>query len=88
MSYEIALESGIPVTAQELIAALRQTMVAPDPSRTPIGEVFIALSPEAIAEIREGYTLGHLWPTHVTIDDAGDAIISVTTGDDAQFGGN
>ena len=88
MSYEIALEAGIPVTAQELIAALQQTMVAPDPSRTPIGEVFIALSEEAIAEIREGYTLGHLWPTHVTIDAAGDAIISVTTSDAAQFGGN
>lgn len=82
MSHEITLEAGIPVTAQQLIAALMQTMVAPDPSKTPIGEVFIALSEEAIAEIRDGYTIGHLWPTKVTIDDSGDAIISVTTADD------
>lgn len=82
MSHEITLEAGIPVTAQQLIAALMQTMVSPDPSKTPIGEVFIALSEEAIAEIRDGYTIGYLWPTKVTIDDSGDAIISVTTADD------
>lgn len=80
MSYEIALPA-LPANATDIIEALRQTLVAPDPSRAPIGEVFIALSEEAIAEIREGYTVPYLWPSKVTIDDMGDAIITVTTGD-------